>query len=35
MLFSKIVAICGEECTGHVNMLWDNTYFLFVKTGGK
>ena len=35
MLFSKTVAICGEECTEHINMLWDNTHFLCVKTGGK
>jgi len=35
MLSSKTVAICGEEYTGHVNMLWDNTHFLYVKTGGK
>jgi hypothetical protein len=35
MLFGKTVAICGEECTGHKNVLWENTQFLFVTTGRK
>jgi hypothetical protein len=35
MLFGKTVAICGEECTEHINVLCENTHFLFVTTGRK